>query len=74
MGENEGLEKDESGLLNFGDYHDWAYGSILREKPHYASYICNGSMRSIPEQQQFQEWATLKEYEVGDQSRGWRKQ
>ena len=61
-------EKDEMSLMNFGDYQDWAYGDIMREKPHCVSYICNESMESSAEQQQFQEWIALSEYESENQT------
>ena len=32
--------KDGNSLVNFGEYHDWAYAEILRDKPNYAAYIC----------------------------------
>ena len=55
--------RDETSRANYGVYHDWADGDILKEKLHYVSYICNESMESSPSQQQFQEWMTLMEYE-----------
>ena len=30
---------DETSLVKFGNYPDWAYGDILTNKPNYATYI-----------------------------------
>ena len=56
--------EDGNSWVDFGEYHDWAYAEILSEKPHYEAYICMGSKEISEEQRQFQEWATLKEYEI----------
>ena len=55
--------EDGDSLMNFGEYNDWQYSEILREKPNYASYICMWSNDSSEENRQFQEGAALKEYE-----------
>ena len=54
--------RNETSLLGFGKYHDWAYGEILANKPNYATYICQESFESSEEQQSFQEWVTLKTF------------
>ena len=46
--------------MNFGEYNDWAYSEILREKPHYEAYICMESKESRGGNRQFQECAALK--------------
>ena len=60
--------KEETSLMNFGEYHDWAYGDILKVKPNYVSYICNESMDIDVGQQEFQDWITLREYETEKQA------
>ena len=44
-------ERRGSILLNFGDYHDWAYGEILRGD--YVSYICTESGECSEERSHF---------------------
>ena len=60
--------KDETSLVNFGKYHDWKYGDILKENPHYVSNICNGRMESGAGKQEFQERITLRKYEMEKQA------
>ena len=62
--------KGGNSLIDFGEYHDWTYAEIIREKPHYAAYICMESKERSEERRQFQEWTTLKEYEIHADLRG----
>ena len=55
--------RNETSLLGFGKYHDWAYGEILTNKPNYVTYIFQESFESSEEQQRLQEWVTLKTFE-----------
>ena len=64
--------RDETSLLNFGTYRDWAYGEIMTHMPQYVTYICLESTESSPEQQQFPEWITLKAYD--DENEAWKWQ
>ena len=73
-GETDGRAKvkDEMSLMNFGAYHDWAYGEIMTTAPNYATHICHESIERSPEQQQFQEWIPLKAYD--DENEAWKWQ
>ena len=51
--------RDETSMMKFGDYPDWAYGEILTSKPNYLTYIPRESFGGSEEHQRFQEWATL---------------
>ena len=68
MGDKYIPSKCGSSLMNFGEYHDWAYGEIHRDRPQYEAYICMESKDSSDERRQFREWATLKVY--GNQADG----
>ena len=50
----------EAILLGFGKYHDWRYGEILTETPHYVTYICSESEDVFGDHQKFTDWITLK--------------
>ena len=48
--------------MNFGDFHDWAYGEIMANGPNYATFICQESFGVSQEQQRCQEWVALKTF------------
>ena len=59
--EEDGERSEENRLMGFGEYHHWAYGNVLTEKPNYVTYVCAGGGRSSEAQKHSQEWIKLKE-------------
>ena len=64
------IRRIEHSLLGFGNYHDWAYGGIMTNKPNYVTYISQESFDSSDAQHRFHEWATLKKFESEKETMG----
>ena len=72
-GEEPGNE--EKRMMGFGEYHHWPYGSVMRGKPNYASYVGMESERISEPQKQFQEWLQKKKGHLsyfGENRRRWK--
>ena len=58
------VAKSEGGLLNCGEYNDWAYGGDTQGEAALCALYMYGGKASSEEHRQFQEWITLKEYGI----------
>ena len=42
--------------MGFGEYHHWAYGGVIREKPNYVAYVGMESERVSAPRKLRHEW------------------